>query len=285
MFNCFFYSTAAEPLSNRNEIDRSSAVEDLIEFPVEILTFGAHVAGLPFKIPPKLLKFATDLIVAIENFSFNRASDILKLFNEAGNALLDGLVAAGVLGGKTAEDVITFITETAMKIVKTIWNAWTKAANFIVDHLLQVIKKFRSVKDLIEYIAKLPIIKNIIQIITPVKTFVYDTLKNQSQLVVELIHSQVEKHSDFFEPILNGTATRILVISNALQALVDGNLEECAGNVFLGSSPTGSLTWKVNLLIDKFKVILLKLLGLSKLADGLEIATNAGKKLLFFVYI
>lgn len=248
-----------------NRIDRS-AVEELIK--------------LPFKIPPKLLKFATHLIVSIENFSFNRASNIIQLFNEVINALLDGLVAAGVLGGKTAEDVIIFFVDNAIKVAKTIWNVWTKTANFIVDHLLQVVKTFKSLKDLINFIAKLPVIKNIIQIITPFKTFVQDTLKNQTQLAVELIHTQVEKHSDFFEPILNGTAIRILIISNAIQALVDGNLEECAGNVNLGSSPTGSLTWKANLLIDKFKVVLLRLLGLAKLADGLEIATNAGKNFL-----
>lgn len=251
-------------MSNRIQIDRS-AVGELIK--------------LPFKIPSKLLKFATHLVVSIENFSFNRASDIIQLFNEATNALLDGLVAAGVLGGKTAEDVIIFFVENAIKLAKTIWNAWTKTANFIVDHLLHVIKTFKSLKDLIKFIAKLPVIKNVIQIITPFKTFVQDTLKNQTQLAIELIHTQVEKHSDFFEPILNGTAIRILIISNALQALVDGNLEECAGNVNLGSSPTGSLTWKANLLIDKFKVVLLRLLGFAKLADGLEIVTNTGKNL------
>lgn len=275
------YFTAAEPLSN---IDRS-AVEDLIKLPVKIVEYGAHIAGLPFQIPPKLLKFTTKLILAIENLGLNQATNLLKLFNEVENALLDSLVAAGVLGGKTAEDVITFITETVMKIAKTLWKIWTKTANFIADHLLQLVKNFKSIKDLIDFIAKLPILKNIIQIITPFKTFIQDTLKNQTHLAVELIHTQVEKHSDFFEPILNGTATRILVISNAFQALVDGNLEECAGNLNLGSSPTGSLTWKVNLLIDKFKLVLLKLLGLSQLADGLEIQTNAGKSFIFYLFL
>ncbi|XP_066253170.1 uncharacterized protein [Euwallacea similis] len=258
----------------KTEIHVNGFSESFLRLPTTVLNLVKHFLVLPKTIFSTVLRFVTNAAITIEDVGGNSTAAIIGLINEAGMLVVDELVAIGVLEGKTIENVLDFVQKLTLKVIEIVWDVVIKMSAFIMGNLEAIFKSLSGIRGIFIKLAKLPVIRNIIEIIKPFKHLIKLIIETQINTLRTFVSGELVKHEDFFKPILDGLSSRVLILSNFLHAFVNGDLQQCRGYNHKTSSPTGDLQWQLNMWIEQVKVIVLRILGLVNLADSVQVKIN-----------
>ncbi|XP_066145496.1 uncharacterized protein [Euwallacea fornicatus] len=253
------------------EIHVNGFRESFFRLPATVLNLVKHFLVLPKIITSTVLRFVTTAVITMEQVGGNSTTAIIGIINQAGMLIVDELVAIGVLQGKTIENVLDLVQKLTLKVITIVWNIVEKISALIMGNLESIFKSTSGIRRIFMKITKLPVLSNIVEIIKPFKHLIKLIIGTQINTLRTFISEELTKHDDFFTPILNGLSSRFLILTNALHALVNGDLDGCRGYNDKTSSPTGDMQWQLNMWIEKVKVIVLRILGFVNLADNVQI--------------
>lgn len=186
---------------------------------------------------------------------------LVKQLEDMLQILLKKLTTIGVFQGKQAEDLVTFFESMVTLLLNKTISVEYGASKYLTSSVLTVADAI-DVKKYLSLFLKSPFIRNVVDITNVTVLSIEDAYSDQITEITTFLSDLYDTHKDFFQPIFDGVSSRLLIITNALQALVSGQLTDCAGNTN-PNFPTGSLKNQLDKWISDVKSIIYKIIGLS----------------------
>ncbi|XP_050310565.1 DNA-directed RNA polymerase II subunit rpb1-like isoform X2 [Anthonomus grandis grandis] len=261
-------------VSFKGGLSLSGLIQSLLKLPINIGKFTLRteyklLLKAPFQLVSRSVTLLTNVLQGAENIQANVISQILALFQEVFAQLVDVLVNLGVLQGKTMEEIVSSLVGIFMKIINFFTSQENQISANIVDSIERIIGALR-IREILARVSNAPIVREVVTLLLTIRNQIQTTYQSQIDELKYLLRTQFEQHKDFFQPLLDSISSRILIVTNALQALISGDLPDCPGKTDPSSLPTGSLQWQLNIWLQQFKVKLFKILGFSRLAAQSE---------------
>ncbi|CAG9770566.1 unnamed protein product [Ceutorhynchus assimilis] len=248
-----------------------------VSLPLKIATLPIKIATLPLtlamKLPTLIIKEVivlmsklVKIIATIETNGFTDITHLVKaivsMIEEIVTSIVNGLVSIGVFQGKSAEEIINFIMTVVKSIFAFLGNTEMALSSDAVNTFLGILKALK-IKDILNLPGISLVKKELVNIFMKLKSL----YGKKAGMIMNLVMSQIDKHRDFFQPIFNAVSSRVLIVVNAMQGLLTGDLSSCPGSTLASKSPVNSLMWQLNVWFDKSTLILFKVMGLTAMAE------------------
>lgn len=230
--------------------------------------------GKPFGAITRIIDYLVAVIKKLEDLNVNVVTQIIVISKEIVAQVVASLVEVGVLQGTTAQDFMNALNNGITKTIKLLFKFEAQFSAGIVDSIEGIIDKL-NIKTIIKKIVNLPFIKQLITLKEDIIAYIKTHCKAQIDEIKAFIQTQLEIHKDFFQPIIDGIAGRILIIINGISAFISGDVKKCPGETDPNQYPAGTLLWKLTIWLDEFKVKILEFLGLKKMAEEVQDEINS----------
>lgn len=225
--------------------------------------------GKPFGSITAIIDYLVSAIKKFENLNVNVVTQIIVISKEVVAQVVATLVEVGVLQGTTAEDFVNSLNAGITKTITLLFSFEAQFSASIVNFIEAIIDK-SNIKTIINKIISLPFIKQLVALKKEIIVYIQTNFQAQIDDIKKFIQTQLEIHKDFFQPIIDGIAGRILIIINAISAFISGDVAKCPGDADPNQYPAGTLQWKLTIWLDQIKVKILEILGLKKQAEEVQ---------------